>query len=325
MKMEEKIRLQIGEIASFEFKAKEEGSVQFGISGDFYDKNANLLNILTTPTRVEVVKIPNTENQKDVKDDNAYLKSIQLNEEGLEPNFNKEIKEYYFIAGKEISNLEITAIPENIEATVNIIGNNEIKEGLNKINIEVISKDKQNKNIYTINVTKTSNIENANANLENLALENTFLNPEFNKSVTNYKADVSNDITVLKLLAIPENRNAKVKITGNEDLQEGINKVVITVTAENGFTTKKYYIDVYRRNNDEEQIFEEEVEKQAERLETVLEKENVVSDNELFKDFEITNENKNEARKNNKYSWIVVAVLVFLLGGSGIYYYKKIK
>ena len=43
---------------------------------------------------------------------------LRLNHEGISPEFKKDQKEYYFVTDNKIDNLEITAIPENPDATV---------------------------------------------------------------------------------------------------------------------------------------------------------------------------------------------------------------
>ena len=170
--------------------------------------------------------------------DNAFLQNLRLNEEGLEPQFEKDIFEYYIIVNENIQNLEVTAIPENINSTVYINGNTDLKLGNNDIRIEVISADKTQKNEYIIHVSKTKDIEKANTNLETLAIENVPLEPEFEASVTNYKVTVENNISQVNILAIPENINAKVSIEKDEELKIGDNIANITVLAEDGFSQK---------------------------------------------------------------------------------------
>ena len=306
-----------GEIASFVFKAKEAGQASFGLKGEFYDENAQLLPMLLEGENFTIVeKNEDTKNEEEkVADDNAYLKVLRINEEGLQPYFSKEIMEYYFFAGVGIDKLEITAIPENIDASVQVFGNTNFKEGLNKIEIIVSAKDGKNKNVYTIYVTKTAKEEQANARLETLALENVLLTPEFDANQTHYKAEVPNNLESLKLLAVPESRKANVQILGNEKLQVGNNKVVVVVTAENGYTIRRYQIDVYRRNLEEEEKNKEEELAQAERVSQVLaEKE------------EVANEETNETAQINKTekgrSGIIIVSLCIVLVVIGYLWYR---
>lgn len=68
-------------------------------------------------------------------------------------------------------------------------------------------------------MTKTENLDLANANLETLAIENVTLEPAFNPDVTNYNAIVSSDIENIHLLAVPQIEGASVEVTGADNIQ----------------------------------------------------------------------------------------------------------
>lgn len=291
------------EIAVFEFKAKEVGNIDFNIESEFFDKNGNEIEINNTHISAKIVE-ENIENAKNSQiqgeDNNSLLKIMRLDKEGIIPEFSPEIKEYYFIADTSINNLEVTVIPEATNAQVNISGNNNLKDGINKIEIEVTSRDGTSKSIYTINVTKTDDKEAANANLEMLAIENVTLEPLFDTNILNYKANVSNDFTDLNVLAVPENVNGKIEIQGNRNLKIGDNTVIVNVTAPNNITIKKYEIIVHKRTEEEDKNFEEEHKVNAERLNSILDEQNQDEIN--------GNENNN---KVNKY---VVNSIYIILG-----------
>lgn len=56
--------------------------------------------------------------------------------------------------------------------------------------------------------------ESVNANLEVLAIEGELLEPNFEPDVTEYKLEVSNEVTKLNILAIPEDESSKIEIKG---------------------------------------------------------------------------------------------------------------
>ena len=60
-----------------------------------------------------------------------------------------------------------------------------------------------------------------------------------------YRVKVDNSITSIQVKAVPNNNNAKVAISGNENLAVGTNKVTIEVSAPNA-ETSKYTIYVRR-------------------------------------------------------------------------------
>lgn len=106
-----------------------------------------------------------------------------------------------------------------------------------------------------------------NTNLETLAIENVILYPNFDNTVFEYNAQISNTEDDINILAIPENENAKVEIIKEDKLKEGNNKIIILVTSENKKASRKYIINIYKRNEEEEMEYIEYINKNKERLE----------------------------------------------------------
>lgn len=314
------------EIFSIVLKAKKEGIFQIGITGKAYDKNGNELNIEFKGVSLYIEKESNesyiqTQGTTSIDDraDNAFLQNLRLNEEGLEPQFEKDIFEYYIIVNENIQNLEVTAIPENINSTVYINGNTELKLGNNDIRIEVISADKTKKNEYIIHISKTKDIEKANTNLETLAIENESLEPEFEASVTNYKVTVENNINQVNILAIPENINAKVSIEKDEELKIGENIANITVLAEDGFSQKKYVVNIHRMNEEEQNEYERKQEENQKKLGELLStSENNISVN---KDMQISEKENNNTKKN--ITLIIIGIIFVIMVVLIAYLFRK--
>lgn len=314
-------------IETFLFKAIQNGTANITVTGEFYNVNGEQIKIDDSSLEIKVGKKekeieelpPQNEN---VLAGNSNLAILRLSEEGISPEFNKDIKEYYFTTNSSLANLEITAIPENSEANVTITGNNNLKMGENVIEIKVQSQDKTNTSIYKIYVTKTNNLELANANLETLAVRQGTLEPEFESNITKYKVEIANEMDKIDILAIPQKEKATVKILGNGEMKEGNNKIEIIVLAENGTTSKKYEINVYRRNTEEQQKYEEERQYQAERLSAILEEEekNQNQTNEQNGD-KIAN-NQEEVKSSNKFFVIIPVVIIIILGVIFGYRYK---
>ena len=305
------------ELVNIKFRVKQDGVATFNVIAEAYNENVKEIDMKYSQTEVLIgeVKQDNNKDEKEevlennVKEDNAFLKIMRVNREGINPSFDKNIKEYYLIVDENVKELDITAIPENNESQVNIIGNKNLKDGLNKIKIKVTSKDKTKTNEYTINVTKTSNEKNANADLEMLAIEYFDLIPEFDKNVTNYSVEVSNEVDKLNILAISSDESAKVDISGNENLKIGNNNIIINITAKDGVTNKKYYLNVHRRSNEEEIKNEEKQQNIIEEANVVLEQMNN-SDNETDNN-EI--EYKNDKQGVNKSIIIIVAIILIMI------------
>ena len=247
------------ELIKYKFKAKEKGNSLITIKGKMYDSLGKEIKNIEESKIISVVEenqeiMPNTNNKDNT---NSKLKEMRLNHEGITPEFNPEITEYYFTT-EDLNELEVTAKTQNKNSKVEITGNKDFKMGINKIDINVTAPNMINKTSYKIYVTKTNNIELANANLENLAIENAILSPEFNENILEYKTEVSNTTENLNILAIPQKINAKVEISGGKNLKYGNNEIIINVIAKNGYTSRKYKVNVYKRNEQEQLKAEDE-------------------------------------------------------------------
>ena len=299
------------ELVKYTFKAKEIESEYIAIQGEFY--NSEGVQVQSFTNGIEIIANEETQTEKieiseesEVTSNNSKLKNLRLNHEGMTPVFSPDITEYYFLT-EDLSSLEVTAIPENPNAAVMISGNTNFKEGLNTIVIEVTSLDKTSKIQYTISVTKTKDFEKANAKLETLAIENVTLEPEFVNDIYQYDAIVSNTTENLNILAIPERQNAKVEVAGGENLQYGNNVVNIQVITENGYTIKQYKINVYRRNEEEQKIADEEQQLNIQKLNAILEEQNEEEEQENHENELI------EIIKENKWGMIITSILIIII------------
>lgn len=320
------------ELIKVNFKSKQDGITSFYLIGEVYKANGEKLDI---KYGCEEVKIGAKEdgNDKDLNVNNedsndASLEIMRVNREGINPDFNKDIKEYYLIVDESVDKLDITAIASNKEADVKITGNENLKMGLNKIKILVTSEDKTQNKEYVINVTKTKNQNEAEADLENLAIENYELSPEFDRNITNYSAEVSNDTEKLNVLAIPSDIKAKVEVEGNEKIDIGKNEITVIVTAQDGITSKRYYINVKRRNNEEENVFLKEQQNNMEEANIVMEKMNVDNGNDKeIENVKNVNKSMEEEKKDTKVVdkgiTIVGSVLFLIVLGIGVIRIKR--
>lgn len=106
--------------------------------------------------------------------------------------------------------------------------------------------DSSNSNSNTNNTTSdTSKTKSTNANLSTLGVtpkEYDFSG--FSKDKTSYSVTVPNDVDSLKVAYKTADSKAKVKVTGNTNLEVGTNEIKVVVTAEDGKTTKTYTIKV---------------------------------------------------------------------------------
>ena len=346
----------LNNLLELEFKPNQDGIATFTVAGEFYNETGeklnfqgNSLDVLISDVTLMSENSSMIENQEensstldtqelkdqeenssqtDTQEDADLLAEVQnddsslnlgimrTNYEGITPDFNAEILEYYLIVDETVNHLDITAIPVSKRAEVVISGNKNLKNGLNIVKITVSLNG--NSKTYTIYVTKTNDASTANTNLETLAIENYTLEPEFQNNITNYYVEVSNTENLLNILALAEDSNAKVKIQGNNELKYGSNTIVVTVTARDGITEKKYNIEVYKRNDEEESEYNKEIEENNEEVNRLLEEKSIaiVENNE-------DQENDNEANNKNKVIMIVVIIVAIIVIGVVVIIVRK--
>lgn len=318
-----------GELVKVKFRVKEDGIATFIIQGEFYNQIEQLIDTDFKEKQIQVgieqtylQKQSQEEKSTNTQSNNASLQVLRIDKEGLTPNFEKNIFDYYLTVNKDTQNLEVLAITENPNASIDITGNLNLKDGVNPVKIQITSEDGTQKNVYTINVTKTANVELANTNLEILAIENVLLNPPFDLNTTYYKAQVSNEITNLNIFAVPEDENATVEILGNDDLQVGSNLIKVVVTAQNRVSKKVYQIEVYRRNLEEDTKYQEEQSTQKDLLEKAYEIEKVTDTVSEEKNVDFKEES---GKRLNVWLWIVVLLVIIVFVAIVIWYIIKYK
>lgn len=300
---------------NLEFQAKSSGIATFSIITELYDEDGKQIDMGSNTTEI---KINENNNEKQTKNsenlDSLDLDIMRLDIEGIVPNFSPDTTEYYIVVDEDTEKIAVTAIPESNSAGIKIEGNNNLKDGINKIIITVSNEDNVKK--YNINVTKTDQKEKANTNLETLAVENYEISPEYKENITIYDLEISSTEDKLNILAIPENMKANVEIKNNENLQYGDNTIEILVTAENEITKRTYILNVYKRNEEEEKEYEENLQKTINESNTLIEK--ISNSNDNYKDEndrEIKEVNETKKLQNNIIMWvgIILSIVVIVI------------
>lgn len=144
---------------------------------------------------------------------------------------NQTVKKTYKITPKSEGNYTVRLEGDVTDGNTN--KNSDISDS-----VTIVASQKEDN---TDNNTKSSN-----ANLKTLGIspkEYDFTG--FTKNTTEYTAKaIPSTVDSLKVTAIAAEKNAKVKITGNTNLEVGTNTIKIVVTAPDGKTTKTYSIRV---------------------------------------------------------------------------------
>ncbi len=276
------------------------------------------------------------------KSNNANIKSLLI--DGNSVNITNEMS-------FSTSNLEpnIIVIPEHSKATVKIdkpsILSNEL---MNEITISVTAEDLTTK-VYKLYIKVASN--DASINSLKINEESIDINDEMFYSTTSEK---------IKLNVVTNNENAKIISNLEYDLNNGDNKIIIKVKAEDGVTEKEYILNVKKNEvlsdnveisvkvNGEKAIFKNykseiiyissgdtiniEYELKDSNANTNLPKEKKIKigDNEIK--FNVVAENgRNQeyilnVHKNSNIENIIYPIIGFaFLGGIGLIIYKLIK
>ena len=102
-------------------------------------------------------------------------------------------------------------------------------------------------NTYIINLTR---LKSADSSLKSLTIDHGTLTPIFNQNTRTYTATVDANITNINVEAIPNSLYGNIKsITGNTNLDFGMNQIEVIVEAEDK-TTSSYIINVTRKEYD---------------------------------------------------------------------------
>ena len=244
--------------------------------------------------------ISEVDNNMSVK--NGIIKIVWYDEKGGLNAANGNLKKLVFKAKKEgIGNFTING--EFYDENCNYILTN-----FNLVDIKVGDFPDENEHIKE------------STNLETLAIENEILYPAFDNNINDYDIEISNNVSNLNILAIPEDENASVLINGNENLIEGDNKITIKVKSQSG-VERNININVHKRNDIEEAEYSAHKGDLKEELEEAYKIEKILSQNENFKNtIDTLDENHEnymnkdfETTKNNNYEILKVISMILLI------------
>lgn len=205
----------------------------------------NTISIVVTPedkSEPSIYQIHVVRGEKPLSD-NAYLKSLSINEVHLEPAFNKETKDYQAVVPYVTETITINAAAEDTAAKVSGIGQHDLKVGENTFTLTVTAENGR-ETTYQLTITREQRKLSSNANLS--AISGIKLKEAFTKEHTAYTADIASTINSLNILATPEDGNASIQISGQDTLTEPVNTITIIVTAEDG-SSKQYSITVTKK------------------------------------------------------------------------------
>lgn len=186
----------------------------------------------------------NKDNDKNEKSSNKNLSSLKI--EGIEitPAFDKDTTQYTAQVEGDVTELKIDAKAEHSKAKVTVEGNKNLKEGDNVIKVKVTAEDETTRT-YFITVTQGEGTDvDTGLKLAELKIERVDFEGIFKPDVHSYDLDLTSYVKKLDITATPNQPDATVEISGNEEFKEGQNVIVILLTSADGSETANYQIKV---------------------------------------------------------------------------------
>ncbi|MGI6587533.1 MAG: cadherin-like beta sandwich domain-containing protein [Peptococcia bacterium] len=217
------------------------------------DVGATFINIEVTEPETEIIK---TYTLKVYRAADVNLSNLSTNTGKWNEEFTSGTTSYTVTLEKGDSNITITAVPADDQASVKIGGQGtgtgtqtisvSLDVGINSIPIEITGRDGATKNLYSLTVIRP-------VTLSGLTISNGTLDPAFDKDTLNYTARVDDRITSLEVTASAAD-GAKIYINDEETdkqaipLNIGTNNIFIRV--EMSGTSNTYKLTVTRSASD---------------------------------------------------------------------------
>ena len=168
----------------------------------------------------------------------------------LSPSFNPDVTEYTY-----------TSDPDEDEVTINVTlpdgaTVSGIEDPFNPQNGEdaviLVTAEDGTITTYIVHVERG---KATNADLDELDVVGYTLSPDFDKDETEYNVTVPADVDSVVITAhAADAPRANVEGTGSKDVNSGANRFPVTVTADDGTTTKTYYVNVTRELSDDTKL-----------------------------------------------------------------------
>ena len=190
--------------------------------------------------------------RRDARSSDATLGSLILSEGALSPAFDMATTSYKAKVGHAVEEVTVTATKNDDGATVVQSPDNPVAltEGAaTRITVTVTAEDGTTTKAYMVTVERDGPGVSSNADLSRLTLSEGELDPDFDPAMLEYEASVGNAVEEVTVTATKNHPRASVAYDPGStvDLDVGVaTAITVTVTAEDGTTTKAYKVTVTR-------------------------------------------------------------------------------
>lgn len=180
------------------------------------------------------------------KASNNNLSKLTVSNAEILPAFSASTTSYTTTVAYDISELNVTATPEDSKASVSVTGKS-LGIGSNTVNITVTAENGAKK-VYTITAKREQDPNykaGDNAKLSGLTTDAGQLSPAFSADITSYVLYVPFEVTHISLSGTAEDSKTQAVEGASADIVVGNNKLKVIGKAEDG-SLKEYTVTVVR-------------------------------------------------------------------------------
>ena len=171
------------------------------------------------------------------KSSNNLLDSLTINNAKMSPTFSKDVTSYSITVPKDVNKLDLDYKLSDSKASVKVVGNDNLKSNKNNVVEIIVTAEDGSTKTYTLNVSFSS--DSSSNKLASLEVKESSLYPKFDSDVNEYKIKLKKKVSKLTIDAIAKDKNSKVEIIDNKNLNKNNSVVLVKVTDKNGFSN--YY------------------------------------------------------------------------------------
>ena len=179
----------------------------------------------------------NSNNNTSNKSSDNLLDSLTINNAKMSPTFSKDVTSYSITIPKDVNKLDLDYKLSDSKASVKVVGNDNLKSNKNNVVEIIVTAEDGSTKTYTLNVSFSS--DNSSNKLVSLDVKESNLYPKFDSDVNEYKIKLKKNVSKLTIDAIAKDKNSKVEIIDNKNLNKNNSVVLVKVTDKNGFSN--YY------------------------------------------------------------------------------------
>ena len=188
----------------------------------------------------------------------------------LTPSFASNTEDYTASVAHSVTSVHVIPYANQAGATIAFSSGSFVQAvivGPNAIDIIVTAEDRTTRKTYTVVVTRASASASTDATLSGLSISEGTMNPSFDSNTEAYTAEVAHSVSSVTVTPTAKDSNATITVAGTtvnsrdvsagqtvnsgaasgpQTLTVGDNYINILVTAEDGATTKTYFVWVPR-------------------------------------------------------------------------------